>query len=262
MNEEVEAVTYRGGNDLLDTIEHIFERQISAFVVLFGRRGSGKTDLGLFIMEALFNLGIIKHFATNVFIKNSPFPIEPITNLDDLRFWCKEQHGKKCFLFDEIGKGMKRRKPMSKLNIDLIDDFQILRKYKLSIIASTIDPQYIDKAVLGPETLDGYFIKESWKNPKLASYVDYLEDFTMSWNDIPATIIKYDTFDSAPFQRHGEKQKPQFKDKDLEVLYDATHGKTCQELGIHQQQLTRIWKKFVKEVLEREVTSHSSMRER
>jgi len=262
MSAEVEQVTYLGGNDLLDLILHVFTRQLSAFIVLFGRRGSGKTDLALLIMEALHNLGKFNHFATNVYIKDSPFPIERISNLDDLRFWCKDNRGKKLYLFDEIGKGLKRRSPMSNLNIELINDFQILRKYQLSIIASTIDPKFIDMAVLGPEILDGYFIKESWKNPKLASYVDYLEDFTMSFNDIPATLVKYDTLDSAPFKRHGEKQKPQFKDKDLETLYDATHGKTCKDLGIHQQQLTRIWKKFVKEVLERDVTSHSSMRER
>lgn len=262
MTVEVEAETYRGGNDLLDLILHVFTRQISAFIVLFGRRGAGKTDLGLFIMEALKNLGEFDHCATNVFIKEAPFQIESISNLDDLRFWCKNNHGRKLYLFDEIGKGLKRRSPMSNLNIELINDFQILRKYKLSIAATTINADFIDRAVLGPEILDGYFIKESWKNPKLASYVDYLEDFTLSFNDIPATLIKYDTFDSAPFKRHGEKQKPQFKDKDLEVLYEAVNGKTCRELGIHQQQLTRIWKKFVKEVLERDVTSHSSMRER
>ena len=252
MSAEVEVEYYLGGNDLLDLILHVFTRQLSAFIVLFGRRGSGKTDLGLFIMEALNGLNKFNHFATNVYIKESPFPIERISNLDDLRFWCKDNRGKKLYLFDEIGKGLKRRAPMSNLNIEIINDFQILRKYQLSVIATTIDAKFIDMAVLGPDILDGYFIKESWRNPRLASYVDYLEDFSLSFFDIPSTFVKFDTLDSAPFKRHGEKQKPIFKERDLNLLYEAVNGKTYKELGIHPQQLSRIWKKFVKEVLERD----------
>ena len=259
MLEEPEAKTYLGDNPLIELILHLFKRQLSAFIVIFGRRGSGKTDLGLLILEILKNLNHSSLFATNVGVKDNCFPIEHISDLDTLRLWCKDNRGKKTYLFDEIGKGLKRRSPMSNLNIELINDFQILRKYQLSIIATTIDSQYIDKAVLGPEILDGYFVKESWKNPQLASYVDYLEEFSMSFADIPGTLIKFDSLDSAPFKRHGEKQKPKFKDEHLNILWgSAVEGKTYKDLGIHQQELTRIWKKFVKVTLESQVTRHST----
>jgi len=248
--------------NLVNLICHIFSRLPSAFIVILGRRGTGKTDFGLRIMEIVWKAGIISNFATNVKINDSPFPIQEITNLQDLRYWCKNTHGPKMFLFDEIGKALQRRSPMASLNIKLINEFQIMRKYKLSTVATTIDEQYVDKAVLGSQILDGYFLKNNWKNPKIAIYDDFLEIFRVRLYPINATSIKYDTWDSAVFEEHGASMKPVFKDKDLDNLWDLTHGKTGEDLGLHAQQIARLWRKYVKECLEREHhTSHPQERE-
>ncbi|MDH7607701.1 MAG: hypothetical protein QHH12_08130 [Candidatus Bathyarchaeota archaeon] len=239
-------------DEFIDLITHLFKRGTSAFLIIFGRRETGKTDFGLLIAEILYNEGLIQNVATNIKIYNSPFEIKHITNLDDLKLWCRETHGKKLFIFDEFGKAFRRRTPMASLNVKLIDEFQILRKYKLSTVAVTVDEKYIDQTALGSDVLDGIFIKTDYKNPKVALYLDNLEYFRKRITGIPRTSIDFDTWDVAPFKEHGPKAKPAFKDRDLEICWEWSHGKTIKDLGLHNQQLNRIVRKFVKEVMERE----------
>jgi len=242
-------------------ITHLFTRGTSAFIIIFGRRETGKTDFSLLIAEILYGKGIIENFATNIKIYKSPFEIKHITNLDDLRLWCRETSGKKLFIFDEFGKAFRRRTPMSSLNVKLIDELQILRKYKLSTIAVTVDEKYIDQTALGSDILDGIVIKPDYQNPKVALYLDNLENFRKRITGIPRTSIDFDTWDVAPFKEHGPKEKPQFKERELNILWEWSHGKTSKELGLHKMEIHRILEKFVKEVLERaNHESHSLVR--
>lgn len=230
----------------------LFKRGTSAFLIILGRRETGKTDFALLIAEILWKEGLFKNFATNIKIYSAPFPIEHITNLEDLNFWAENTRGKKLFIFDEYGKAMRRRSPMSSLNLKLIDQLQILRKFKLSTLAITVNEKYVDNAALGSDVLDGVFEKPNYKNQKLALYFDYLENFTQTLTGIPGTSVKFDTWDVAPFKEHGVKAKPKFKDRDLEVLWDWSHGMTVKDLNLHPQQINRLTRKFIKEVLERE----------
>lgn len=234
-------------------IIYLFKRGTSAFIIILGRRETGKTDFSLLIAEILHNAGLIHNVATNIKIYNSPFPIKHITNLDDLRLWCRETHGKKLWLFDEFGKAFRRRSPMSSLNIKLIDDFQILRKYKLSTLAITVDEKYCDNVALGSDILDGVFLKTNYKDPKVALYIDNLENIRKRITGIPKTSIDFDTWDVAPFVEHGPTTKPAFKDQELNVLWEWSHGATYKSLELHPQQLNRMVRKYVKEVMEREV---------
>ena len=241
----------------IEFICRLFKRGTSAFLIIFGRRETGKTDLALLIAEILYNEGLFKHFATNIKIYSSPFPIKHITNLEDLNRWATDTLGKKLFIFDEYGKAMRRRSPMASLNLKLIDQLQILRKYKLSTLAITVNEKYVDNAALGSDVLDGVFEKPDYKNQKLALYIDYLEYYTQTLTGIPGTSIEFDTWDVAPFKEHAPTRKPKFKKKEMNILWDLTHGKTANELGLHSQQIARLWRKYVKESLEREPhTSH------
>jgi len=235
-------------------IKYLFTRGTSAFIIIFGRRETGKTDFALLIAETLWKEGIIKNFATNIQIYESSFPITRIDNLDDLTLWCKNTRGKKLFIFDEFGKAMRRRSPMSSLNIKLIDHFQILRKYKLSTIAITVNEKFVDNVALGSDILDGAFLKPNYKNQKIALYRDYLEFFTKSINEIPGTSVDFDTWDVAVFKEHGVKLKPKFKDRDREILWDWSHGVKARDLGVKRMQIHRLSTKFIREILEREST--------
>jgi len=240
--------------DFTDLIKHLFLRGTSAFLMIFGRRETGKTDFSLLIAEIVYTLGIIENIATNIKIYESPFPIKHITNLDDLKFWASDTPARKLYICDEFGKAMRRRTPMSSLNVKFLDEFQILRKYKLSTIAMTPDETFVDNAALGESILDGYFLKPSFKDPKIALYYDNLEPLQKNISDIPRTSIHFDTWDVAPFKEHGERGKIVFKEQDKNTIWEWCHGKTMKELGFHPQQFNRLIRKFVKEVMERETS--------
>jgi hypothetical protein len=225
-------------------------------MLIIGRRGTGKTSKMLSAMEILNQYHIIENFATNAGIRKSDFHIESITNLDDLKSWAKNINGKKLFGFDEIGGALGRRTPMSSLNIHLLKEFQRIRKYKLSTIATTISEEFVDNAMLGEQILDGVMRCTNWNNPKIALYDDLLENFARNFKGIRNTSIDFDTWDSAPFEEHGKTLKPKFKDHELDILLDWSHDKSIKDLGIHAMTLNRITRKFIKEVLERD--SHIS----
>ena len=239
-----------------DIIIKIFKRQTSACILVIGRRESGKTDFSFLITEILHYAQLITPFATNVRVHDSPFPIERITNLADLELWCKDTSGKKLFILDEAGKSLRRRTPMAGLNIKLLDNLQILRKYRLSIIMIAPHSKYIDSAALGSDILDAVFTKPNFRNPRVALYDDLMDGAELTFTNIPKTSIHFDTWDVAPFTLKGETQKPLFKEKDLEVCWEWSHGKTAKALGLHSMQLSRIVKKFVKETMDRD--SHIS----
>lgn len=220
--------------------------------MILGRRDTGKTDISFLIMETLAKFGVINHFSTNVKVYASPFPIDNITNLEDLRFWCQNKRGRKLFILDEAGKSLRRRTPMSRLNINLLDQLQILRKYKLSMILIVPHTKYIDSATLGSDVLDAEIIKPNFKNPKIALWLDILENKKITFTGLPATSVDFDTWDVAPFKKEAPTRKPKFKDRDMNVLWDWSHGKTAKDLGLKRMQIHRLLKKFVKEVLERE----------
>jgi len=247
--------------EFIGLIRYIFRRQVSAFIIIFGRRGSGKTDLSLLITEILHVFNEINHFATNIKVFNTPFQIEYITNLVDLTEWCEKTKGKKLFVLDEAGRAFQRRTPMAKINVEFINQLQILRKYKLSAIYVTPNERYLDSTALGSDILDGVFTKLSFKNRKLALYEDQLERFVLRLWEIPPTNIKFDTWDSATFTSGKKITKPQFKDEDLNFLWDYAQGQTIKETGLHPQQFRRILKKYLRESLKLKVTNHITYRE-
>jgi len=218
-------------------IVDLFKREISVCMLIDGRRGSGKTDIALLIAETLNKFNVISEVSSNIRIYKSHFPINHITNLDDLKLWCESSRAKKLFILDEAGKSLRRRTPMSKLNIKLLDNLQILRKYKLSLIMIAPHERFIDTATLGSDILDARITKIS---RKVALYVDAYQTTPIEFWDVPRTSIKFDTWDIAPFVEHGTKQKPKFKDRDLEILWDWSHGATVKDLGLHPQQINRL----------------------
>lgn len=241
---------------LIDFIRYLFNRQMSTFITILGRRELGKTNWSLIILEILYyHLGF-KHFATNIDITNDcGIGILHINNLDALKEWCKSNRGRKLFIFDEIGRTVKRRSPMSSLNVKLISELQILRKYKLSIIACTIDEKYIDNAILGSDILDGSFVKpyrydNPRKNQRIALYHDLLKNLDQTIKAIPPTTIGFDTWGTAIFTEHGESIKPMFKDAEESLMWDWTEGKTSTDLEVSRMKIHRLSKKMTRLYLE------------
>lgn len=225
-------------------IIQIFKHGNSVCIYIKGRRGTGKTDHSLFISEIVQANNLVKDFATNIKIYKAPYEIDYITNLDDLTDWCNVGTRRKLFILDEAGKSLRRRTPMSKLNIELLDKLQILRKFKLSIIMIAPDEKYIDSASLGSDVLDATIDKPEFNNPKIAIYADLMLRKIEGFSNIPATSIKYDTWDIAPFTLHRQIPKVQFSDPELRVLAQLGQGVKYSDIGLHPQQINRIVRKF------------------
>jgi len=237
-------------NSFVKIFTFLFSRQISNFYIIFGRRGSGKTDFALLIAEILHHFKLAKWFATNTEIINSPFTIEHIDNLEDLIFWASETKDRKLFIYDEVGKTVKRRSPMSSLNVKMIDELQTIRKHKLSLLATTIDESNTDKAILSDSVLDGVFVKPNFQNPKKAYFIDYLTNFNPPpFFLIPKTVVKFDTWNSSPFKEHGKHRKPTFKDKDIQDVWEWCNGRTYKDLDLHPMELNRKVRKICKTLL-------------
>ena len=245
----------------LNLIKYLWRRGVSkdsVFVIIFGRRGTGKTDFSLLLCEILYNLGIIQHFATNIKIYDSPFPIEHINNLDDLTLWAETHTGRKMFILDEAGRSMARRTPMSKINVEILKKLQIIRKYKLSLQFVTPNEAYIDSATLGSDILDGVFRKPNFRNQKILLYLDNLEGFRVRYCGIPSTSIKFDTWDSADFTLKRIILNPLFSDQDHALLWRWANGETLKEIGVHPEAFRRITRKFLKEHLKMDITLHKT----
>lgn len=253
------AQSLRLSPKFLNLIKYLWQRGVSkdsVFIVVFGRRGTGKTDFSLLLCEILYTLGIIQHFATNIKIYSSPFPIEHINNLEDLTLWAETHSGRKMFILDEAGRSMPRRSPMSKMNVEILKKLQIIRKYKLSLQFVTPNEIFIDSATLGSDLLDGVFLKPNFKNQKILLYVDQLEGFRLSVYGIPPTSIKFDTWDSADFTLKRLIINPLFSDQDHALLWRWANGETLKEIDVHPEAFRRINRKFLREHLKNHITPH------
>lgn len=245
----------------LNLIRYLWRRGVSkdsVFLIVFGRRGTGKTDFSLLLAEILHDLGIIQHFATNVKIYDSHFKFERINNLEDLTLWSETLSGRKMFILDEAGKSMPRRSPMSKMNVEMIKKLQIIRKDKLSLQFVTPDEKFIDSATLGSDLLDGIFLKPNFRNQKILLYVDQLEGFRLNINRIPGTSIKFDTWDSAEFTLKRIIVNPLFSDQDHALLWRWANGETLKEIDVHPEAFRRINRKFLREHLKTHITVHKT----
>ena len=245
--------------DTVQVLTTTFRERTSVCIFIKGRRGTGKTDLGLLIGETLLDEGIIKepNFATNVAVYPSS-TIKPayINALDDLEYWAANVQGKKIYVFDEFGKIMRRHSPMSSINLALMDQLQVLRKYKLSLILIAPQDYYVDNAALGSDVLDAIIDKPNYRNQKVALYTDLLENVSFRLLDIPRTNIKFNTDDQAVFKLTSGK--PHFSDKCLAAFWEwSTTDATIESFHIHPETWRRELKKVVKEALEKLThTSH------
>lgn len=244
--------------ELKTLVRYLFGRQLSSFFSIFGRRGTGKTDFSLLLAEILVDLDLVRYVSTNVKIYRAPFPIQRIDNLEDLIFWGKTLKGRKLFILDEAGRSMPRRSPMSKLNVAIICELQIIRKYKMSMELVTPDPKYLDNNALGSDILDGVFKKPGFRVSKTVLYQDLLQMFELTVRNLPRTRIKFDTWDSAHFTLKRKPEDIKFSDPDLNYLWRYSQGSTVKELDIHPEQFRRLNRKYLEDSLKKHITPHKT----
>lgn len=241
---EIEALDY--------AILEMFDR-LSTCIVIFGTRGSGKTNFSLKIAETLERYQEIPLHATNIKIVKSPFSIERIVDLETLEYWGKLSKERKLFIFDEAGKSVRKRTPMSGMNVRMLDNLQIMRKYQMSIIIITPDERYIDSTFLGEDLLDYIVEKPYWDNQKIGDIYNCRTRTRERFFDIPSTSIQFDTNDIATFTQYAPKKRLLYKDADKQFLWDWTHGLLPSPLpDCQRKRLERVRRNFIKNILEQE----------
>lgn len=198
-------------DDLIKHTKSVFFRQKSNYNFIFGRRGKGKTDFSLLLSEIIKSLRPKTLVATNIKIFKAPFKIESITDLQTLRSWCEAYKGvPKLVIIDELGKVAKRRRFMSAINIKLIEDLQVLRKYNLNIIYITQTEKVVDSTLIDMDYLDGFYDKYA------LDYLEYTDIYGThhldhAFNGLPRTIIEFDSSDVARFTEYPQENEEEKK---------------------------------------------------
>lgn len=190
-------------NHIDDFMRRVFNRRYqSVWVAFLGRNQSGKTDMALYTMEKLHELGLADGFGSNIPDLKAPFDIDFIEDYPTLKERCymlnpsPSKRGLKRYFFlaDEMGDWAPKDQPW--LNVKFIKELQQVRKYGLSFLGCAIDR--VDDRILNDKHFHGYFVK-SKRNPKRAAYYDWMTMNKTQINGIPRTKIEFDTFYSASF---------------------------------------------------------------
>lgn len=204
-----------------DFIKHIYGKNQSVFTCVLGANETGKTDFNLLQLERIHDLGIAKHFGTNMKSVKADFEILFIEDFETLEKTCRmlnpnpEKHGLKKFVYfgSEIGKWAPRDQAWK--NVEFIEKLQTVRKYGLSMLTDAFDR--VDARILHPRFFRGEFEKPFKDNKKFAIFTDYTNNRQFQFKDIPKTRIGYDTYETANFY-----MKPLSED-DLTIPLNPDH---------------------------------------
>jgi len=222
-----------------------------SIVLIGGKWKTGKTDFALFIAETLLKLPygqgggtMITEVASNIETNRKDF--QYIFDLVSLRRWLYGSNKRKLYIFDEASEHLPSRRAMASKNVNFIQLIPEISKAHGRMIVIGHQLLTIDKTLLDDVWCRGVFIKINLKKAELFSSL-FIQPFVFS--DIPPTSIKFDPYSIAPFQEMPSG-KLIFKDKDKQVLWEWSNGKSVKALGLHAMQLNRLLRKYIRNSLE------------
>jgi hypothetical protein len=183
--------------------------ELDGFVFFIeGKKGSGKTNFALLLMEICKAYRYREFFATN--IKCQSYYVDQIINFPDLEAWLKTKHGKKAFILDESGKHVAKMSFMSTQNKSFMNMLQLIRHYDCGFIGIAPSVKRVDSGFLNTDILDAKVKKISLTACKV---VDYYNSECYFLNDLPKTSISHSSKDFALFSME--------KELDLNTLQDC-----------------------------------------
>jgi len=145
-------------NKWSELLKLIFNHE-AIIVMIKGDWKTGKTNLGLRIVEDLLKLKIIKIAGTNVAIEEND-KIKKITDfptLRDFHFDHPRNPKDKAFIFDEAGKLTSRRSAMSKMNRSWFEFIPELSKGRCRLIVITQSEFIADSIFVNTQFTKAYF---------------------------------------------------------------------------------------------------------
>lgn len=233
-------------------LKHVYGRSESVFTCVLGKNETGKTDFNLLQLERMNELGIAKHFGTNMRSVEAEFEIQFIDNFKTLEQTCRmlnpnpKKHGLKKFFYfgSEIGKWAPRDQAWK--NTKLIEKLQTVRKYGLCMLTDAIDR--VDARVLSPRFFAGEFVKPFQNNKRFATYRDYATERSFQFRDIPKTQIDYDTYETANFymEPQGEEGAEIHLNYEHEIAFKYLDLGSWKAVGISTQEGKRCLQKVLR----------------
>lgn len=214
----------------------------------------GKTDFGLYLAQMLLKYQIVSRAATNI----NTFGYYPqICDLVSLKFWLHNRDTRpyrKVYVLDEINVHAPRRRAMSRKSVGLLQVIPEISKGKARLIIIGHELEKADSDLLTPGIVKGFFVKKTKKKAQLFSP---LIEGVLEIPKIPATTIKFDPWEIAPFTERP-KEEVMFKDQDLRLLYKWAKGETWKSLFKNPNECNRFVRRNVLKLLEKSFTDLQS----
>ena len=232
---------------LRDLVKKIFhKKKQSVWVLIKGKKQSGKTNFALRLMEILYEENLADGFGSNVKTLEAPFDVDFIEDFPTLQKRCQmlnpdpEKYGiNRYFYFcSEMGKAFPQDQPWR--NTEFIGELQLVRKIGLNWIGDGINR--IDKRIDNATHFDGYFKKLSITMPDLAIFHDYGNDRVTEIEGIKPTQLKYNTWESCNFymEPHSENDKEIPLNKDHLIVKQYLDADcSLKKTALHRQTLKR-----------------------
>lgn len=227
---------------------HMFKDD-SHYTIILGKNKSAKTTTAFNLMEkASLDARIgFKGFGANVKgIRDCPFECDYITDLETLIEILEATDDKYCFFFDEMGLSMPKRKFMARLNIAFLQELQIQRKRKLSVIGAAIGDS-VDRELLKPYYLNSWIDKGSRYTKDKMTYYDLDVEATRAFVNLQRCQTKFKEYSVAPFYLHRIMKSTDFQTERERQIYDWAQGSSIGSLGLDPTQFRRNLRAFVLE---------------
>jgi hypothetical protein len=191
----------------VDSLPYDFKRILTriylkpmSVIVIKGVPKSGKTDFALFIAECLKAMGLIKNFASNAEVLNSPW-MQKIDALNILKAWGFANHESKLYIYDELIESATNRRAMSEINVAWLQYLPQISKAHMHILAIVQEEEggkkFYESVFLDPVYLRGVWIKVKRDVAKFKSRFYYIDGYEI--HDLPRTNITFDKDTPAHF---------------------------------------------------------------
>lgn len=181
------------------SFNHVFKRIVKdsrPIMIMCGGHDKGKTDFSLYLANKGFKMGLLDEVGTNIKVFDDERFI-PITSLPRLKSWLRSSTARKWFILDEAGLHAYRRNPLSRKNKALIGISFLIRKYYAKIMLITQRMQDLEGTFVSPDFVVAKFKKVTREYARFRT--NLVEGGYGEIYPIPATKIKFDTRDVAPF---------------------------------------------------------------
>ena len=198
-------------------VRKFFSQWTNPICVIYGNPNTGKTDTSLLMVEIGKAEGVLDYFASNIETYGHG---ERITNLEDLKFWFKNQIGRKCYILDEAGNYLFSREALSRLNRELIKTAMLVRKFHAHFIFILQDLSHLDE--FKDSELTGMIIKKKLIGNEYVAVIELKGyPYQIKVRNMPKTSIPFNTLDISPFtlEREIEESEVELKGLPSKVAY-------------------------------------------